>query len=78
MISDYDLALQYVLYGQWDNLFTLMFRTNDDLLGKKIHSFLHAYYYASGNHEILNKHDELLYYIDHAIGNWLLYDPEKV
>lgn len=79
MIPDYELALQYILYGKWDALFTLMLRTKDDLLEKKIHLFLHAYYYASADREILEKHDELLWYIDHAIESRMMMNtPEKV
>lgn len=67
MIPDYEYALNYVLWGRWDDLFTLMLRTKDDMLGKKIQLFLHAYYYSSKQSEIMNTHDELLFYIDHAI-----------
>lgn len=66
MIPDYELALHYVLRGHWDNLFTLMIRTKDDVLGKKIQLFLHAYYNASANESIILAHDALLGYIDHA------------
>jgi hypothetical protein len=72
MIPDYELALNYVLWGRWDDLFTLMLRTKDDLLEKKIHQFLHAYYYASANKEIIDTHDNLLFYIDHAMENMLI------
>ncbi|MEI3607121.1 YhdB family protein [Pseudogracilibacillus sp. SE30717A] len=67
MLPDYEYALNYVLWGRWDDLFTLMIRTNDDMLGKKIQLFLNAYYYSSKQKEIIDTHDELLFYIDHAI-----------
>jgi len=69
MLRDYEHALNYVLWGRWDDLFTLMIRTQDDMLGKKIQLFLHAYYYSSQQKEIIETHDELLFYIDHAIEN---------
>lgn len=72
MMGDYELALNYVLWGRWDDLFTLMLRTRDDLLGKKIQVFLHAYYYSSKNKEIINSHDQLLFYIDHAMEHSIL------
>jgi hypothetical protein len=78
MIPDYELALNYVLWGHWDDLFTLMLRTKDDLLEKKIHQFLHAYYYSSANKEIIATHDNLLFYIDHAMENMLVHYAEKV
>ncbi|MEI3614331.1 YhdB family protein [Pseudogracilibacillus sp. SO30301A] len=67
MLPDYEYALNYVLWGRWDDLFTLMIRTRDDMLGKKIQLFLHAYYYSSKETEIIDTHDDLLFYIDHAI-----------
>lgn len=78
MVPDYELALNYVLWGRWDDLFTLMLRTRDDMLGKKIQVFLHAYYYSSKNKEIIDSHDQLLFYIDHAMENLLLEYTEKV
>lgn len=67
MIHDYEYALNYVLWGRWDDLFTLMLRTKDDMLGKRIQHFLHAYYYSTKQSEIVDTHDELLLYIDHAM-----------
>lgn len=67
MRHDYEYALHYILWGKWDDLFTLMLRTNDDLLSKRIQLFLHAYFYASKQSEIIHTHDDLLFYIDHAI-----------
>jgi len=67
MLPDYEYALNYVLWGRWDDLFTIMIRTPDDMLGKKIQLFLHAYYYSSKQKEIIETHDDLLFYIDHAI-----------
>lgn len=65
--DDYDCALNYLLWGQWDDLFTLMIRTKDDLLCKKIHLFLHQYHFSTERENILQAHDDLLYYIGHAI-----------
>ncbi|WP_058308323.1 YhdB family protein [Gracilibacillus massiliensis] len=64
---DYDKALYYTLWGQWDDLLVLMVRTNDDLLSKKIEQFLHAYHYPISNEYLINKHEQLMYYIDHAL-----------
>ncbi len=66
-IPDYDKALYYSLWGQWDDLLVLMVRTQDDMLSKKIQHFLHAYHYSLDQTKILQLHDELLYYIDHAM-----------
>lgn len=66
MTDDYEHALRYLLWGRWDELFTLMLRTNDDILGKRIQLFLHAYYYAPEQKTVLNTHDQLIEYIDHA------------
>lgn len=68
-IPDYDKALYYTLWGHWDDLFILMTRTEDDLLSKKIHQFLTAYHFSYDREKILRKHDELLYYVDHAMKN---------
>lgn len=78
MIPDYDLALHYILRGHWDNLFTLMLRTKDDMLGKKIHLFLHAYYNAAANEPIVVAHDALLGYIDHAQFQLEMSEVQKV
>lgn len=66
-IPDYDKALYYTLWGQWDDLLVLMVRTNDDILSKKIEHFLHAYHYSPDQTNIIQSHDDLLYYIDHAM-----------
>lgn len=66
-IPDYDKALYYTLWGQWDDLLVLMVRTNDDLLSKKIQRFLHAYNYSLDEKKVIESHDNLLYYIDHAM-----------
>lgn len=39
MVPDYDKALYYTLWGQWDDLLVLMVRTKDDMLSKKIPAF---------------------------------------
>ncbi|AIF42669.1 MULTISPECIES: YhdB family protein [Virgibacillus] len=66
-IPDYDKALYYTLWGQWDELLVLMVRTNDDMLSKKIQLFLHAYHYSLDEGKIIQSHDNLLYYLDHAM-----------
>ncbi|MBA2174630.1 hypothetical protein H0266_06865 [Halobacillus locisalis] len=63
---DYDKALHYMIWGQWDELLVLMVRTNDQFLSKKIESFLHACYYPASEAEMLESHESLLHYIDHA------------
>lgn len=69
MMNHYEHALHYVLWGKWDDLFTLMLRARDDMLRKKIEQFLNAYYYSINHNEIIEKHDELIDYIDHALQN---------
>jgi len=66
-LPDYDKALYYTLWGQWDDLLLLMVRTKDDILSKKIHHFLNAYHFSPDQTKILESHDELLYYVDHAM-----------
>jgi hypothetical protein len=66
-IPDYDKALYYTLWGQWDDLLVLMVRTKDDLLSKKIQNFLHSYHYSLDDQKIVRSHEDLLYYIDHAM-----------
>lgn len=68
-IPDYDKALYYTLWGQWDELLLLMVRTEDDLLSKKIHYFLNDYHYSFDKEKVIESHDELLYYIEHAMKN---------
>lgn len=67
MRHDYEYAFHYVLWGKWDDLFTLMLRTQDDLLRKKIQNFLYAYYYATKQTEMVQTHDALLHYVDYAM-----------
>ncbi len=67
MIHDYDKALYYTLWGQWDELLILMVRTKDDFLSKKIEKFLNAYHYSLDEEKIMRTHDQLLYYLDHAM-----------
>lgn len=66
-IPDYDKALFYTLWGQWDDLLVLMVRTEDDMLSKKIQHFLNAFHYSPDQSKIIESHDSLLYYIDHAM-----------
>ncbi|UOQ43586.1 YhdB family protein [Halobacillus salinarum] len=63
---DYDKALHFMIWGQWDDLLVLMVRTRDNFLSKKIEAFLHASYYPGYESSVLESHDELLQYIDHA------------
>ncbi|WP_112182653.1 MULTISPECIES: YhdB family protein [Paraliobacillus] len=67
-IPDYDKALYFTLWGQWDDLLVLMVRTHDDILSKKIEAFLHAFHYSHNEQQIMTDHDSLLHYIDHAMG----------
>lgn len=67
MIPDYDKALYYTLWGQWDELLILMVRTKDDILSKKIEKFLNAYHYSLEEDQIIKSHDQLIYYLDHAM-----------
>ncbi|GAB2534048.1 YhdB family protein [Gracilibacillus alcaliphilus] len=64
---DYDKALYYTIWGQWDNLLVLMVRTNDDLLSKKIEHFLHAYHYPISEMYLTYKYNQLIEYIDYAL-----------
>lgn len=66
-IPDYDKALYYTLWGQWDELLILMVRTKDDILSKKIQYFLNNYHYESDQSKVIQSHDNLLYYVDHAM-----------
>lgn len=63
---DYDKALYFTLWGQWDELLVLMVRTNDDLLSKKIEHFLHAFHFSKSEENLMETHEALLHYIDHA------------
>lgn len=63
---DYDKALHYMIWGQWDDLLVLMVRTKDQFLSKKIEIFLHACYYPVNEADMLESHESLLHYIDHA------------
>lgn len=66
-IPDYDKALYFTMWQQWDDLLVLMVRTNDDFLAKKIEAFLHAYRYSRNRDEVILMHEDLLHYIDHAM-----------
>ncbi|WP_345243261.1 YhdB family protein [Pontibacillus salipaludis] len=66
-IADYDKALYFTLWGQWDDLLILMVRTKDDFLAKKIESFLHSYHYSQNDQEVMTSHGDLMHYIDHAM-----------
>jgi hypothetical protein len=64
---DYDKAMYYTLWGQWDDLLVLMVRTNDDMLSKKIETFLHAYHYGYDRDTVVGTHHNLIHYIEHAM-----------
>ncbi|WP_082234773.1 YhdB family protein [Halobacillus massiliensis] len=64
--DDYEKALHFMIWGQWDDLLVLMVRTKDQFLAKKIESFLHAYHYSTIESELYLSHENLLHYIDHA------------
>ncbi|MCP3032429.1 YhdB family protein [Halobacillus sp. A1] len=64
--DDYEKALNFMIWGQWDDLLVLMVRTNDHFLAKKIESFLHAYHYPDSEASLYVTHENLLHYIDHA------------
>lgn len=66
-LPDYDKALYYTLWGQWDDLLLLMVRTQDDILSKKIHLFLNNYHFTTDDIKVLESHDNLLDYVDHAM-----------
>lgn len=66
---DYDKALHYTIWGQWDDLLVLMIRTNDDLLSKKIEHFLYAFHFYKTQGNLIDTHEALLHYIDHALFN---------
>ncbi|MCZ0702076.1 uncharacterized protein Usg [Natronobacillus azotifigens] len=66
-IPDYDKALYFTMWQQWDDLLVLMVRTNDDFLAKKIESFLHAFRYGRNKQQVITMHEDLLHYIDHAM-----------
>lgn len=68
-MPDYERVLYYTMWGHWDDLFTLMIRTNDDFLSKRIEHFLNAYHYSPDEREIISAHDYLMKYIDHALTN---------
>lgn len=67
MVPDYDKALYYTLWGHWDDLVVVMARTKDDLLSKKIKDFLTQFHFSHDEQSIITAHDNLLYYIDHAM-----------
>ena len=66
-IVDYDKAMYYTLWGQWDDLLVLMVRTDDDILSKRIESFLHAYHYGYDEKTIIGSHHRLIHYLEHAL-----------
>ncbi len=68
MVSiDYDKALYYTIWQQWDDLIVIMVRTTDDLLAKKIKDFLSAFQSEKNTQIIIEQHENLLHYLDHAM-----------
>ena len=67
MNLDYDKAVYYTIWQQWDDLIVIMFRTNDDLLAKKINDFLCAFQSDASSKKIIQQHENLLNYLDHAL-----------
>lgn len=67
MSIDYDKALYYTIWQQWDDLIVIMVRTNDDLLAKKINNFLCAFQSEKNNTKIIQQHENLLHYLDHVM-----------
>ncbi|GLO65555.1 MULTISPECIES: YhdB family protein [Oceanobacillus] len=78
VIPDYDKALYYTLWGQWDDLLVLMVRTKDDILSKKIERFLNDYHFSMDHQQVLHSHDTLLYYLEHAMKLTTPLNPEKI
>jgi len=64
---DYDKALYYTIWQQWDDLIVVMVRTSDDLLAKKIKDFLSAFQTEKSTQKIIEQHERLLHYLDHAM-----------
>lgn len=64
---EYEYALNYVLWNRFDDLFTIMLRTNDNLLEKKIEQLLYAYYYPHLDYNSDTAKDALVQYLDHAM-----------
>lgn len=75
-MTDYEYALYFVIWGMWEDLSKLMLQTEDDLLGKKIERFLQAYYHASDDYSILERHDDLINYLDFACEDITIYSLE--
>lgn len=73
IMNDYDHALHCVLWSKWEDLFTLMLRSRDDLLKKRIEQFLHAYFYSIDRQEVIDMHDQLIAYLDYASGELSIY-----
>ncbi|WP_440894827.1 YhdB family protein [Amphibacillus sp. Q70] len=64
---DYDKALYYTIWQQWDDLLVIMVRTKDDFLAKKINNFLCAFQSEKNTKKIIQQHENLLHYLDHAM-----------
>ena len=64
---DYDNALYCTLWGHWDNLIDIMAKSSDDLLAKKIETFLAQLHFCPDEGIVLAARNDLLHYIDHAM-----------
>lgn len=72
MMDEYNCVLEYLINENWNGLFFIMLRTNDDILRKKIEQLLHAFEHALKYDDILMSHEALLSYIHHAQYNVLV------
>lgn len=64
---EYDHALYCTLWGHWDDLISIMTKTKDDLLSKKIEGFVTQLHFSMNEQEVLDSRNALLHYIDHAM-----------
>ena len=67
LMLEYEYALNYVLWNRFDDLFTIMLRTQDHFLQKKIENLLYAYYYPHLSYHTEDAKDALLQYLEHAM-----------
>lgn len=66
MSDEYNCVLENMMNENWNGLFFIMIRTNDDILRKKIEQLLHSFEHAMVYDDILLSHEALLAYIHHA------------
>ena len=70
----FEVEIKFFVHNNLYDLLVLMVRTKDDMLSKKIQLFLHAYHYSLDQSKIMSSHDNLLYYVDHA----MKYEPVPI